>query len=77
MRCAAADPSGQIFATTEQPPSCVEYLLLSEDDYDALRNPFGAEPDFSVVGWAFGASMLIWSIGLSIGLIVATIKKAR
>lgn len=63
--------------TSQQPPACSQYLLLSHDDYDALRNPFGSEPDFSVVGWAFGASMLMWATGLTIGLIVATIRKAR
>lgn len=77
MDCAASTETGSIVLTSEQTPDCTAYILLSKGDWDALRQPFGSDPDFSIVGWAFGASMLMWATGLTIGLIVATIRKAR
>ncbi|WP_353188963.1 hypothetical protein [Pseudomonas sp.] len=78
MQCATADLLGKVtISTSQQAPTCTQYLLLSSADYDQLRQPFGSDPDFSIVGWAFGASMLMWATGLTIGLIVATIRKAR
>jgi len=61
--------------TSQQPPSCSEYVLLSGSDYDALRNPFNADPEFSVVLWAWGASILIWVVGLGIGLLYSMIRR--
>lgn len=77
MQCVAADVNGVLLITQEAPPACAQYLVLAPADYEGLRMPFGGDPDFSVVLWSFAASLLLWGIGVSIGLVTATIRKAR
>ena len=77
MHCAAPGGTGEVIVTTEQPPDCSAYVLLSAGDYDSLRNPFGAEPDFSIVGWAFGAGLFLWAAGIGLGLILQIIYRAK
>jgi hypothetical protein len=75
--CATADEAGVMQTTNEEPSNCADYVLLSQSDYDALRNPFGLDPDFSVVYWSAGATLLMWSLGLGAGAIFNIIRKAR
>lgn len=63
--------------TDQQPPACSEFLLISQADYEMLRNPFTADVDFSVVLWAWGACLVLWALGLGAGSIVNVVKQFR
>jgi hypothetical protein len=77
LQCAQTDSSGFVEITTEQPPSCSTFVLISSSDFDALRNPFTATPDFSMVRWSFGATLVFWCIGFGIGSIITLVRRAR
>lgn len=77
MHCGATTVNGEVIVTAEQPPDCSAYVLLSAGDYDRLRQPFGSEPDFSVVGWAFGAGLLLWAVGIGVGAVIQIIYRAK
>lgn len=67
-QCAQKAPlSTAVQVTSEEAPNCDEFILLGAGDYENLRNPFSADPDFSTVLWAWGATLVLWAIGLGIG----------
>ena len=76
LQCATAS-AGVVQTTGEQPPSCASFVLLSASDYSDLRNPFTATPDFSTVRWAVGATLLMWVMGVIVGLLISVVRKAR
>ena len=78
MQCAEADPvTNVLYRTTGEPPACPEYVLLTSSDYDDLRNPFNASPEFDTVLWAWGASVLLWVIGLVVGTFYRMAKSQK
>ncbi|MDB5970106.1 MAG: hypothetical protein JWQ90_2556 [Hydrocarboniphaga sp.] len=77
VTCAAATETGAVTTTSESPSQCAESVLLSQSDYDALRNPFGLDPDFSVVYWSAGQTLLLWVIGVGAGAIFNVVRKGK
>lgn len=78
-RCAQKAPlSTAVQTTSETFPDCSDVLLLSRSDYDALRNPFGAEDiDFVNVRWSLGAALLMWVSGIGVGFVINVVRKSR
>lgn len=66
-----------VTVSNESPGNCSQYTLLSQSDWDMARNPFGHDPDFSIVYWSSGATLLMWAIGLGAGAVFSMIRKAR
>lgn len=77
ITCAAASEVGTVTTTSESPSQCSQSVLLSQSDYDALRNPFGLDPNFSVVYWSAGQTLFMWVLGVGAGAIFNIVRKGR
>lgn len=76
--CAVVNADNTLTVVADTTCSGTEVVLLGEGDYLSLQNPFqNATPDWHCAIWAWGAGILLWSIGLICANVVGMIKKAR
>ena len=75
--CAAVDPEGTVYITSESAPECTSLLLLSSSDYDELSEPQWVQVDWEQVKFGAGATITMFVVGLGLGVIVQLVRRAR
>jgi len=77
--CVRVNALGQVVNDSGTAPNdCSDFMILTTADYQELNDPFKADDaNWDVVVWACGAGLLMWAVGIGVGMLVNVVKKAR
>jgi|GEM_PF-3763515 len=66
--------SGVLVQSSDIAPNCAGLLVLDSTEFEMLRNPFATDPDWEVVQWSLGATVLFWVIGVCSGAVYRVVR---